>query len=182
MTGKDVVRNILRDVRVEVSQEFDRNFERQGFFSQAWKRRTSPVRGNGPVLIASGALRRSVKSKIDKDSITFYSSLPYAEIHNEGGAIKVTRKMKRFFWAKYYEATGGFRRRKDGSLSRSRKQVHLGTVAEFWKALALKKVGSTVTIPQRKFLGTSAELEAGVRKVIEDNIETYLNTVKDMIK
>lgn len=181
MTGKDVVRNILRDVKAEVSQEFDRNFERQAFFSRAWQRRTSPLRGNGHILVSTGMLRRSVKSRTDENSITFYSSLPYAEIHNEGGTIKVTRQMKRFFWAKYYEAAGGFKRRKDGSFSRSKKQVQLNTVAEFWKALALKKVGSTVKIPRRRFIGTSPEVEDSVRKIIESNIESYLNTIIDEI-
>jgi hypothetical protein len=28
----------------------------------------------------------------------------YTQIHNEGGEIVVTEKMKAFFWAKYYEA------------------------------------------------------------------------------
>ena len=37
-----IIRNILNDGRVELSDEFDRNFERQAFFNEAWQRRSSP--------------------------------------------------------------------------------------------------------------------------------------------
>lgn len=30
---ESVIRNILRDIQVEMTDEFDRNFERQAFFS-----------------------------------------------------------------------------------------------------------------------------------------------------
>ena len=111
---KQVFRNILKDIRVELSDEFDRNFERQGFFSEAWQRRKSPTRPGGSILIDTGGLRKSIRSKSTDSSITFYSDAPHAEIHNEGGEITVTAKMKRFFWAKYYSSTGSFGRNKNG--------------------------------------------------------------------
>lgn len=178
----ELKRKILRDVRVEVTEEVDRNFERQAFFSQAWQRHHSPLRQGGHILVKSGALRRSVRSRSDADSITFYSDLPYAAIHNEGGTIRVTRRMKNFFWAKYYETRGGFKRLKDGSLSRSKKQQQLSTVAEFWRAMALKKVGDVVKIPKRRFLGTSPELMDNVRRIIEDNVSAYLETIGNKVK
>ena len=178
----ELKRKILRDVRVEVTEEVDRNFERQAFFSQAWQRHHSPLRQGGHILVQSGALRRSVRSRSDADSITFYSDLPYAAIHNEGGEIRVTARMKAFFWAKYYEARGGFKRLKDGSLSRSKKQQQLSTVAEFWRAMALKKVGDTVKIPRRRFLGTSPEMMDNVKRIIEDNVSAYLETIGNRIK
>lgn len=46
-----IIRNILNDVRVELSDEFDRNFERQAFFNEAWQRRSSPTRPGGSILI-----------------------------------------------------------------------------------------------------------------------------------
>ena len=105
-----ILRNILSDIRVELSDEFDKNFEREAFFSEAWQRRKSPARGSGHLLVDTGGLRQSIQSKSDDQSITFFSTAPQAAIHNDGGEIKVTPKMKRFFWAKYYEATGGFQR------------------------------------------------------------------------
>lgn len=147
---RKVVRRILSDIRVELGDEFDQNFERQGFFAEKWQRRKSPIRGDGHILVASGDLRKSIRSRSDESSITFYSDLAYAGIHNEGGEIKLTARMKRFFWHKYYE-----------------------TKDEFWKAMALMKVGKTIKIPRRQFLGMAPEVETEVRKIIEDNLTQY---------
>lgn len=178
-----VMRRILKDISVDLGQEFDQNFSRQAFFSSAWARhkKGSPYEG-GHILLKSGQLRRSIRSKADANSITFSSDLAYAAIHNNGGKIRVTSRMKKFFWAKYYAATGGFTRKKDGSLSGSKKQKHLSAEAEFWKAMALMRVGAEITIPQRKFLGTSPEVEGAVKKIISDNITEYLNTLLDEAK
>lgn len=175
-----IIRRILKDIRVEMGDEFDRNFERQAFFSEAWQRRKSPTRPGGSILIDTGNLRKSIGSRTTENSIVFYTTLPYAAIHNEGGEIKVTRKMKRYFWHKYYEATGSFGRRKDGTLRKDKRTVQLTTEAEFWKFMALKKEGSTVKIPRRRFLGTSPEVERAVREIIEENITEYFNVEFDI--
>lgn len=170
-----VIRHILSDIRVEIGDEFDKNFERQGFFTQAWARRKSPIRGDGHILVASRDLRKSVQSRSDATSITFFSSSPYAAIHNEGGEIKVTEKMKRYFWRKYYEASGSLGRKKNGSLRNNKKNQQLLSNAEFWKAMALMKVGKTIKIPKRQFLGMAPEVEREVTKIIEDELEGYFN-------
>ena len=171
-----IFRKILRDIKVDLTDQFDKNFENESFFGEGWERRKSPVRGDGHILVSSGALRRSISSRSDDTSITFYSSLPYASIHNDGGEIRVTQRMKSFFWHKYYEAVGGFGRKKDGNLRNDKKNKRLSTEAEFYKAMALMKVGSTVKIPRRRFLGTSPQLEEGVKKIIEDNLTQYFET------
>lgn len=177
-----VFKNILRDLQVELKDEFDQNFERQGFFSQAWVRRKSPTRPGGHILVDTGGLRRSVRSEIRESSIVFLSDHPGAAIHNEGGEIVVTAKMKRFFWHKHYAATGSFGRRKDCSLRQDKKNNQLSSEADFWKAMALMKVGATIKIPQRKFLGTSPEVEAAVRRIIEENLNEYVNNIDFNIK
>jgi hypothetical protein len=48
---QQVIRNILNDIKVELGDEFDRNFERQGFFSEKWQRRKSPTRAGGAILV-----------------------------------------------------------------------------------------------------------------------------------
>ena len=174
--------SILRDIQVELGDEFDQNFERQAFFSEKWARRKSPTRPGGHILVDSGGLRQSIRSEIRESSIVFLSDHPAAAIHNEGGEIKVTAKMKRFFWHKYYAATGSFGRRKDGSLRQDKKNRQLTSEADFWKAMALMKVGNTIKIPQRKFLGTSPEVEAAVRQIIEENLTEYINNIDFNIK
>ena len=169
-----IIRRILEDIRVDLSDEFDQNFERQAFFSEAWQRRKSPTRPGGHILVDTGRLRRSIQSRVDGSSITFFSTEPYAAIHNEGGEIVVTAKMKKFFWWKYYSAQGSFGRKKDGSRRNDKRTVQLSTEAEFWKFMALKKAGTTIRIPRRRFLGASPEVEQLVRSIIEENLEDYL--------
>ncbi|MCF0257487.1 MAG: phage virion morphogenesis protein [Bacteroides heparinolyticus] len=172
---KAVIARILQDIRVELSDEFDRNFERQGFFSEAWERRKSPLRPGGSILIDSGTLRRSIQSKTTETSITFYSDLAYAGIHNDGGAIRVTEKMKRYFWYRYKKATGSFGRTKRGAKRKDKRTIQLTDEAEFWKHMALMKVGRTIMIPRRRFLGTSPEVEAAVREIVEENLTEFFN-------
>lgn len=156
---------ILKDIQVELSEEFDKNFEREAFFSEAWARRKSPVHGgrSGHLLMDSGALRGSVRSRIKGDSVFFSSDLPYAGIHNEGGDIIVTARMKRFFWAKFREANGDTWSRKGSG----------GAEAEFWKMMALKKVGTAVKIPRRRFLGVNSEVEKIVLEIVEEDLRDY---------
>jgi len=173
---KSIVKRILNDIRVDLSDEFDQNFERQAFFSEAWERHRSPLRPGGHILVDTGTLRRSVRSEMKETSIRFYTDLPYAEIHNEGGEIVVTKRMKSYFWHKYMDAAGAltFARRKDGTQRKDKKTRHISDVAEFWKFMALKKEGTTIKIPKRQFLGLSPEVEKAVTDIIEDNLHEYL--------
>lgn len=101
---RQVIRNSLLDIQVELGEEFDRNFERKAFFAKAWQRRCGTHKEGKPLLIDTGSLRRSISSSINGNRITFTSTEPYAEIHNSGGTIIVTQKMRRYFWYKYKEA------------------------------------------------------------------------------
>lgn len=176
-----IIKQILKDIQVEMDDEFKMNFERQAFFSEAWERRKSPIRNEGrAILIDTGQLRRSISSRVTENSVIFYTDLPYAAIHNDGGEIKVTKRMKGYFWHKYYEATGSFGRRKDGSLRKTKKNARLTTEADFYKWMALKKEGSTIKIPRRQFIGTSPEVEQAVREIIEENITEYFNVEFDI--
>ena len=169
---------ILNDVRVELSDEFDNNFERQAFFSEKWARRKSPLRPGGKTLIDSGGLRRSLKAQVLNDGVKIFTTEPHAQIHNEGGKIKVTAKMKRYFWARYIQTTKGFGRRKNGSVRKDKRTMQLSTEAEFWKYLALMKVGKTIVIPKRQFLGMSPEIEIAINEIIDENINEFFEHYK----
>lgn len=145
-----LLRNILNDIRVELTDEFDKNFARRAFFKKRWPERRFPNRGT--LMVATGRLRRSIRSRVTADSVVFTSSEPYAAIHNDGGTIRVTAKMKRFFWARYKQ-----------------------TKNEMYKGLALKKVGSEITIPQRQFIGDSPEVKAAVERIAKRNVHEYVS-------
>ena len=169
----DLNKKILTDLKVELSEEFDRNFERKAFFSKPWPQRL--LEGRGSLLLQSGKLRRSIRAQVTNNSVSWSSSEPYAAIHNEGGTITVTAKMKRFFWAKFYELAGKVRHKKDGSTSRS--SVKLSKQAEFYRNLALMKVGTKIKIPQRQFLGDAPEVQQAIERVCQNrckDIETEL--------
>lgn len=53
MDLKSFKNNFLRDVKVELAEEFDRNFERKGFFNQKWKN-TKLVNSRGSLMSRSG--------------------------------------------------------------------------------------------------------------------------------
>lgn len=158
---------ILKDIQVDLTDEFDQNFEREAFFNEAWARRKSPVHGSrsGHLLVDTGALRGSIHSEVKGDSVFFSSDLPYAGIHNDGGEIIVSARMKRFFWAKFREANGGTWGRAKNSSSSAE--------AGFWKFMALKKVGTAIRIPRRRFIGVNGEVEKIVMGIIEENLMDY---------
>ncbi|MGL4346488.1 MAG: hypothetical protein ACRCR9_00160 [Chitinophagaceae bacterium] len=69
-------------MKTELDEEFDRNFEKKGFFSTKWQKSKA----------VGGTLRKSIQSQINGNTITYTSSVPYANIHSNGGKIQVTQK------------------------------------------------------------------------------------------
>ena len=174
----DLIRNILKDIRVELSDEFDRNFSREGFFGEKWASRKRPDhRGGRGVLTDTGALRRSIRSVMSGNGITFQSDLPYAAIHNEGGKIRVTARMKRFFWAKMRECEGSIGFTKRGVRRNTKRNRQLSAESAFWKAMALKPVGSFIVIPRRTFIGGGRDVERIVSGIIDENLEGFFKQI-----
>lgn len=173
---KEIFRGIISDLRVDLEDEFKQNFEREAFFSEAWQRRKSPINSEYRILAGpQQVLLKSIYAENTDTSITFKTDLPYAEIHNDGGEIRVTGKMKGWFWHKYYESIGSFGRKKDGSLRRDKRNARITEESDFYRYMALKPVGSTITIPRRRFIGMSPEVEDIVRRIVEDNIKEYFD-------
>jgi phage gpG-like protein len=163
-------KNILKDVKVDLTDEFDRNFERKAFFDKPWPQTKWPV-SKGSLMLRSGAGRRSIASKIEGDNIVWRSSLPYMAMHNQGGEITVTEKMKRFFWAMYYKAAGAVTTTKGGKASASQRNVRLNSEAATWKALALMKTGSKMKITKRQFIGEHPQVDASIKKIVDSNMQ-----------
>ena len=171
------IRLTLNDIRVEAKEEFDMNFKREAFFNEKWKRRKGDTDETRGLLVQSGTLRRSIRSQIMEggkgEEIT--SSVPYAKIHNEGGSITVTRRMKGYFWIKYRQAVGGIARTKAGKARNSRKNRQISRDAEFYKAMALKKTGSRIMIPRRQFIGRHPDLEKLLDEIAMENLKKVFN-------
>ena len=163
----------LRDVRVELLDEFDRNFEREAFFNERWARRKHHDDRSRGLLVRTGTLRRSLRAEVtDRRSVRFFTDVPYAAIHNEGGTITVTRRMKNYFWVQYMTITGS----KDGTPRNNKRNRELSDEAAFYKAMALKPVGSKIVIPRRQFIGRHAEVERILKEIAENNLKQGFDT------
>lgn len=155
---KDFFKQILDDVAIDLTDEFDMNFERKAFFDKKW-REAKLVNRRGSLMMRTSQLRRSIQNRTMGNSIRWTSSRIDASLHNEGGEITVTAKMKKYFWAMYIKAG------------------KIGVEAEQFKNMALKKVGSKMKIQQRRFIGDHPE----VRKAIERCADITFREIEDFL-
>ncbi len=161
----DFFHNFLTDLKVELMDEFDKNFERKGFFDEPWDPAKFPNR-RGSLMMRTGALRRSIRGMVKGNGIQFFSSLPYASIHNEGGTITVTAKMQRFFWAMYYKSSGSVTKTATGGVRNTARNRAMESDAAFWKGMALKPVGDKIKIKRRRFIGAHENVDRIVNDVL----------------
>lgn len=144
-------RRMLDELRVQLLDAWDKNFERKAFFGKKWKKRK--FKGRGSLMHVTGRLRRSIRGRVvGKDVIEFSSDTPYAKIHNEGGEITVTEKMKRYFWYKYY-----------------------ATQQKEYLYMAIKKRGTKISIPQRQFIGYYQGIDKTVERAAGRMVEEAMN-------
>lgn len=186
---QEFLHQIIEQSATALHSEFDRNFENKSFFGKRWPSSRNPKRGG---LQQRGSLRGALKVRTSEMSIFFENAVPYAKIHNEGGKIRVTAKMKKYFWAMYLKALGASGRaffNEDGShshtiistdskalvkktlSSKSKRAEKMKAEAEMWKAMALMKVGSYIEIPQRQFLGDHPDVHRIIGKVVDLNFK-----------
>lgn len=196
---KDIETLISRKLPVAAGkyakQHFQDNFRQGGFVNgglHPWppaKRLSSGESGADSQYKTLMSSRNHLFSSINYTpgiaKVTIFNDVVYAAIHNEGGTVhpKITPKMRRFAWAKYYELTGkqkGAQKPrkgpKNGTSQSAGKQPDSGE-AEKWKRLALtKKETLTINIPQRQFMGQSAELDAKISAYVEKEVLRIINS------
>lgn len=162
---------MVRNVAAIALSFFKRSFVNQGFTDttlKKWPKRKFGPRNNGRgTLIDKGVLKRGTRIKqadLNKAVIGVDSAIKYAEIHNEGGVIPVTVKMRRFFWAMYFKNGG------------ADKRTRKNETAQFWLRMALKK-GNTIEMPKRQFIGDSATLHKRLIAYLEKELNKIFNDV-----
>lgn len=157
----------LRLVRASAAialAHFKASFTNQGFTDRSlvkWKPRIGGPRNKGRgVLVDKAVLKRGVRIKradVKQAVVGVDDAIKYAEIHNNGGEIQVTPRMRRFFWAMYYKSGG------------AHEDTRKDEVAQFWLRMALRK-DNTITIPKRQFIGDSASLNTRVTTYLEKEL------------
>lgn len=130
---------------------FKTSFVNQGFTDttlQKWQTRSGGPKNKGrAVLVDRGILKRGIRLKgvtSSNATIGVDPAIKYATIHNEGGTIPITPKMRRFFWAMYYKFGG--------------KQKKVPEQALYWRNMALTSK-TEIEIPKRQFIGDSRTLD-----------------------
>lgn len=175
-------------------QHFQDNFRQGGFVNgglHPWppaKRLSSGAPGADSqyrtLMSARNHLFSSIGYTPGMAKVTIFNDVVYAAIHNEGGTVhpRITPKMRRFAWAKYYQLGGGGKSAQKGAKgAKSGKSAARGggpdqAEAEKWKRLALtKKETLTIDIPKRQFMGPSAELDARLTEYVEKEILRIIN-------
>lgn len=169
--------NIIKDVKTELMDEFDRNFERKAFFDKRWDNNIL-INRRGSMMARTNNLRRGYRAKIEGEKIAFSNSLPYASIHNEGGEIKVTTKMKKYFWAMYYQAAGSITYSiKTKEMAKTKRNEKLSIEANQFKALALMPIGKKIKIPERRVIGDHPKVKEIITNVVGSHLPELNNII-----
>lgn len=171
---------------------FQNNFRRGGFVNgglHTWAEAKRLSAGGSSARSRYGTLMSGRNHLFS--SINYYpadyrvrvaNEVPHAPIHNWGGqtAPTVTDRMRRFAWAKFYEASGKEKKAATGNKKRQKSGLMPppeNPQAQLWKRLALtKKSKLTVKIPQRQFIGESQELNDAIAARLDKEIHKILNS------
>ena len=194
----DIVRALDRKVRREINDRlprrvggiavnhFNQNFRDAGWRDNGlhpWKETRRQREGTGadasrtPLISSAPHLSRSIQAQPSPGQVRITNPVQYAAIHNYGGTVNthpsVTKKMRKFAWAKFYKLAGV---KKGGKIPKD-----LPDEALKWRALALtqkSKLNITADIPQRQFIGDSAELRDKVDKAILQTLQHLSQSIR----
>lgn len=176
-------------IGVLAKRHFQDNFRNGGFVDdglkpwQKAKRQSSKSADAkyGTLLSRQRNLFKGLEYIPSPYGVKICNQVPYASVHNWGETVypRVTSKMRKFGWAKYFASYGikktdskEVRKQKIASAESGAKNQ-----AEEWKRLALtKKEKLSIKMPQRQFLGESKELNEAVRDKIENEVEKILKS------
>jgi len=166
---------------------FQDNFRRGGFVNRGlhpWQKARRLSSGGsgaasnyGTLLSGHNHLFDSIKYVPSDYRVKVSNDLVYAPIHNWGGTIPVTERMRGHAWKMFYKASGKERKAATGQKKRIEKTVKAEPTnpeAEFWKRFALTKK-SKIRMPQRQFLGESEELSHKIQEKTENELNNILN-------
>lgn len=162
---------------------FQDNFRLGGFVNgglHEWKPvsrfATGAAGGYGPLLSGRNHLYSSIEYRASDYRVVIGNYVAYAPVHNWGAEIPRTDRMRRYAWHRFFKACGVSGNEQPGSrrAKTAPDAVASNPEAKFWKGMALSRK-STVTIPQRQFLGESKELTDAIQARIESEITKLLD-------
>jgi phage gpG-like protein len=126
--------------------------------SQKWKDRKKPDKGS--LLLKSGRLKRSIRKISQVGSLVeIGTDVPYAKIHNEGGTISKTVRVR-----------SHTRNRTKNKISAKTGRKLKGRVSTGTITIQAHSRKMNLKIDQRQFLGQSTELNRRLQKTITQEI------------
>jgi len=147
---------------------FTKSFSEQGFTDEtkeSWKPRKRTERsrlGNRAILVKSGRLRRSLRSRrVGSLSVKILTDIPYAAIHNNGGVIE------KDFDRKILSFTSGGRFAKTKT-RKNRKEI------AYQQQTTIN--AHSIRMPKRQFIGYSGVLNRKIIKKIDVTIRKMFNS------
>lgn len=149
---RNIYDDILCDARVKLTEMFKNNFREQGFFGQKWvatKVSKASKRGQGSILIVTGAMRRSIRSMIRGMAVVFTSNLPYTALHNEGGKFAVTVR------------------------------AHSRTNRKTGKTHNVRSHSRQMNMPQRQFIGDHEKVQQALGDIVFKRLQEFSQNLAD---
>ena len=156
------VKQLTEDIEILAMEEFDMNFDRQGFFEEGgWKPSKRVGQKGGSTLVLNGHLRGDITSKSRPGLviITTLGAAPYAKAHNEGFEGKVTQEVREHTRTlQKIKTVKGKEHKKSTSVRfvRSKKEIK---VEAFSRTLNMK-------LPKRQFIGSHPYLTKKIEALI----------------
>ena len=139
----EVRHKVVDDLNDYLINFFKSSFDTKSFNGTQWKQSGM----NPNTLVDTGTLKNSIKTvSKSPDMIHITSDTPYSAIHNEGGIIKITDKMRSFFWSQYYKTNN-----------------------DEWKYMAISN-RKYIVIPKREFIGMPDNLSQTIADIIKKYI------------
>jgi phage gpG-like protein len=107
-------RKLPRMYGIEAVNLFKLNFDKEGFIAgegriKKWK--PTSLNTGRKILTKTRRLRKGIKIKSAtprKVTVGVDANIKYAKIHNQGGKLEITPKMRRYFWAMYKQTGKGY--------------------------------------------------------------------------
>lgn len=178
-------RRLPVQVGAMAKDHYQDNFRKGGFVNNGlkkWKPAKRLASGGGRAADKYGTLlsrRNHLYSNVryipGDGRVKVCNLLVYAPAHQWGETLQptVTPQMRRFAWAKYYEAGGGGGK---GANGLKEGNADISAEAAKWKGLALtKKKKLTIKMPARPMIGESVELNLKINEKVDTEVRKILN-------
>lgn len=149
---EEAFKDLAKKAGKEYMEHFHLSFDNEGFTDEKlekWEKRSRKDRNKKKrgLLVKTGRLRRSLKKKVSPKRVLIYTATPYAEIHNEGGVIQTSVKVR------------PHKRR----MKRGRKKKEIQVKAHTRRV--------KTTIPKRQFMGESKQVNKKLEKYMEQEFK-----------